>query len=330
MSTNEFRLSVRRGPEEGQTFTLSSSSVTVGRDPMAEIVLSDPEVSRQHARFTRMDHGYELQDLGSTNGTFVDGKRLGGEAVTLEAGAVITMGSNVTLVYEATVDPMATVISPEGSLDFDEPEEISEPDDALRTMIEDVDAAEEPFEPGEASFDDGLEEKAFEEQGVDDAAGSDYEATSVEFPPVVEPEALPVYEEEEEDFSFDFDEGEFGEPVATGDVASDDRTVLDMEASDISSFAQPPQEESLPSFEESSELPSFDEPQPSYNPPPAGGEASKTPPPPPPPVSPSEPDPNRRRNLIIGVIVLLLLCCCCSILVTYFYLGDIILEYVQF
>lgn len=312
MSTNEYRLSVRRGPEEGQTFTLTSSSVTVGRDPMAEIVLSDPEVSRQHARFTRTEGGYQLQDLGSTNGTFVDGKRLSGEAVGLQPGAVITMGSNVTVVYEATVDPMATVISPEG-FEFDEPDEEEEADDALRTMIEEPDIFAEESEADEPDMD------------------AEEESIPIEFPPAPEPEALPSFDlDEDDDFSFDFDEPDYGEPVAQRGVAPDDRTVLDMEAGDISSFATPSSEDdSLPSFGESSELPSFDDVDDVFEqPPPEAPSGGKMPPPPPPPSS--EPDPNRRRNMIIGIVVVLLLCCCCSILVTYFYLGDIILEYLQF
>jgi predicted component of type VI protein secretion system len=95
-----YELSVRKGPEEGQVFPLAATTIILGRDPMSDIVLTDPEVSRQHARLLETEHGYSIQDLGSTNGTFVDGRRLKGEPLPLSPGDVITMGSNVTMLYE--------------------------------------------------------------------------------------------------------------------------------------------------------------------------------------------------------------------------------------
>lgn len=318
MANNDYRLSVRRGPEEGQTFPLTSVSVTVGRDPMADIVLSDPEVSRQHARFTRTEEGYELQDLGSTNGTFVDGKRLGGEAVTLQPGAVITMGSNVTLVLEGTADPMATVVSAGSDLDFDEPE-MPDEDDGLRTMVESPEEEVEDlpgFESPAADLDD-------------DAMVSESESTAMEFPSTADTGPLRTPEEEpEDDFSFDFEEADYGEPVGpSSGVDPDDRTVLDMEASDFSSFSS--EEDSLPSFDEpsygaESELPSFEEePEPVGKPPVESPD--RIPPPPPSPPPKSEADSNRNRNIIIAVVGLLLLCCCCALLM-YFVGGDLLLE----
>jgi hypothetical protein len=62
--------------------------------------------------------------MASTNGSFVDGERLGGEPVALKPGQVIMFGSNVTLVYQAAPesDPMATVVAPVSYPE--EPEEI--------------------------------------------------------------------------------------------------------------------------------------------------------------------------------------------------------------
>ena len=52
--------------------------VVIGRDPgAADVVLDqDPEVSRRHASFSPAGAGLTVQDLGSTNGTFVNGHRL--------------------------------------------------------------------------------------------------------------------------------------------------------------------------------------------------------------------------------------------------------------
>lgn len=101
MADTLYQLTVRKGPKVGETFLLETFSLTVGRDPVSDIVLNDPEVSRQHARFTRLDSGgYHVQDLGSTNGTFVNGQRLAAEPADLQPGYTVSMGSGVTLVYE--------------------------------------------------------------------------------------------------------------------------------------------------------------------------------------------------------------------------------------
>lgn len=304
MASNDYELSVRRGPEAGQSFPLTEDSVTVGRDPMADIVLSDPEVSRQHARLTRDEEGFEIQDLGSTNGTFVDGKRLSGEPVRVSPGAVITMGSNVSLVLEAPSEPMATVISPEG-VDFPEEEE----DKAeIATTLEPLPPAPE----AEESAPEPAEEPA---EMADDV-------TSVEFPPVDAPESLAAPEEEEEELS------SFEEPEFDSEVSSEARTVLDMEVEETPFSFEPEsreeaegweaqreeQEDELPSFEEApeSELPSFGEEEAVYTP---SGSESGAPPPPPPPSPP--PKSNRNRNIIIAILVVLLLCCCITMIVGY-------------
>jgi hypothetical protein len=108
VASETYQLVVRRGPRTGQTFPLSLETITIGRDPLTDIVIEDPEVSRLHARLTRSDRGYALQDMGSTNGTFVEGQRLGGEPLELEPGQVVILGSNITLAYEAASEAKAS------------------------------------------------------------------------------------------------------------------------------------------------------------------------------------------------------------------------------
>ncbi len=101
-SSGSFRLIVRRGPQPNQIYELNKDIITLGRDITNDIVINDPEVSRHHCRMTRGGGGYTLEDLGSTNGTFVNGQRLTG-ARPLAGGDMIGLGETVTLGYESTM-----------------------------------------------------------------------------------------------------------------------------------------------------------------------------------------------------------------------------------
>ncbi len=101
-SSGSFRLIVRRGPQPNQIYELNKDIITLGRDITNDIVINDPEVSRHHCRITRGGGGYTLEDLGSTNGTFVNGQRLTG-ARPLSGGDTVGLGETVTLGYESTI-----------------------------------------------------------------------------------------------------------------------------------------------------------------------------------------------------------------------------------
>lgn len=94
-----FQLIVRRGPQPNQSYELSKEVITLGRDITNDIVINDPEVSRHHMRLTLEGNGYTLQDLGSTNGTFVNGERIM-NVKNLQNGDMIALGETVTLAYE--------------------------------------------------------------------------------------------------------------------------------------------------------------------------------------------------------------------------------------
>ncbi len=104
MSDKSYQLVVRKGPKPGQVFSLSSSTISIGRDPMSDITLSDPEVSRYHAQMVETEAGYQIQDMGSTNGTYVDGERLGSSPLHLDAGKKILLGSSVVLEYQEVAE----------------------------------------------------------------------------------------------------------------------------------------------------------------------------------------------------------------------------------
>jgi EmrB/QacA subfamily drug resistance transporter len=86
------KLRVGHGDGADQTFELVSD-VVLGRDPNADVVLSDPsgQVSRRHARISVRGTEAVLEDLLSTNGTFVNGERLDGP-YALRAGDKVTIG----------------------------------------------------------------------------------------------------------------------------------------------------------------------------------------------------------------------------------------------
>src|SRR5512139_1688414 len=109
---SQFQLIMRSGPTPGAAFTLEGDQLTIGRDSTNEIVINDAEVSRRHARLTFQGGKYVLEDLGSTNGTFVNGQRLSGPRV-LKAGEVVSFGEQIVLVFEVVnADAGATMVSP--------------------------------------------------------------------------------------------------------------------------------------------------------------------------------------------------------------------------
>lgn len=104
-----FRLILLTGTGAGTEFPLEKTELFIGRDLSNDIVINDSEVSRRHARLVMSGLTFSLEDLGSTNGTFVRGQRLS-SAVVLTPGELITMGEKVNLKFEQVqVDPNATV-----------------------------------------------------------------------------------------------------------------------------------------------------------------------------------------------------------------------------
>ncbi len=96
-----FRLVIQSGPNPGRDFPLQKSEQFLGRDLNNDIVINDAEVSRRHARIFLQGTSYVIEDLGSTNGTYINGQRLMGPYV-LRPGEIITLGEKINLVYEAT------------------------------------------------------------------------------------------------------------------------------------------------------------------------------------------------------------------------------------
>lgn len=83
-------IEVLDGDDKGFSETFEKPVVRIGADPLSDIILSDPTVSRMHAEIRRRGEGLELIDLDSTNGTFIDGMEVG--SVAISPGAIFQVG----------------------------------------------------------------------------------------------------------------------------------------------------------------------------------------------------------------------------------------------
>src|SRR5687767_12112606 len=84
------RIEVRRGPAKGRSLDLDAEPIRIGTSEGCQVRLTDPTASGVHAELTRTPMGVLARDLGSTNGTFVEGRRVQG--VYIDASTVVTVG----------------------------------------------------------------------------------------------------------------------------------------------------------------------------------------------------------------------------------------------
>lgn len=125
MGFQNARLTVIKGFNKGQVYPLDLDEITIGRGEENGIVLNIAEVSRTHAMLNREEGGYIIKDMESTNGTFVDKKRIG-DKYLLKPGDTIMLGDAIYLTYEADLDSEATLVSPR-------PDVMEEPEDTAVT-----------------------------------------------------------------------------------------------------------------------------------------------------------------------------------------------------
>lgn len=96
-------LFVIQGADQGKRFELNSKAMALGRDNSNPIRLHDTEVSRRHAEVRHIDNDFRVVDLGSANGTFVNGQQI--EQSALKAGDRIQLGQTVMLFSESPPAP---------------------------------------------------------------------------------------------------------------------------------------------------------------------------------------------------------------------------------
>jgi len=100
-----------QGAKVGTTYYITSAEAILGHDEETEIPVRDPEVSRRHARISWQSGSHYVEDLGSTNGTFLNGS-LVTSPQPLRSGDTIGLGQTL-FVFQTEADAMPTQPPPE-------------------------------------------------------------------------------------------------------------------------------------------------------------------------------------------------------------------------
>ncbi len=116
-------LVVHSGVTEPGQITLDEMSHVLGRLPHADIGLENPFVSRKHAQISFSENSYFIRDLGSKNGTYVDGDRLGDSSRILEGGELVEFGAGQVMATFALGTGTVTLPHPAPSEDQKLPRE---------------------------------------------------------------------------------------------------------------------------------------------------------------------------------------------------------------
>ena len=109
MVAGPFKLIVNQGPRPSQEYELTNEVYILGREAGSDLVIEDSQVSRRHAKLTRQGTSYLIEDLGSTNGTFVNGRRIAAQTL-LSNGDKVGLADTILL---SVVAPMPTLGSDE-------------------------------------------------------------------------------------------------------------------------------------------------------------------------------------------------------------------------
>ncbi|MBN1265345.1 MAG: FHA domain-containing protein [Anaerolineales bacterium] len=89
------------GPLNGVRWVLDEETMIIGRSPDCKFVIGDRQVSRQHAVIHKIEKGYSIRDLGSKNGTYVNGARVE-DAVILQDGDLVQLAFALQLAFIGT------------------------------------------------------------------------------------------------------------------------------------------------------------------------------------------------------------------------------------
>ncbi len=115
---NQPLLVIYKGTLAGTRWPIDKDTVTMGRASDCEIVLAERQISRYHARLEADDEGYLLRDLGSKNGTFVNGERVRGQPYRLRDGDEVSLALAIQMGFVAgdatlPLEDMADIVYPD-------------------------------------------------------------------------------------------------------------------------------------------------------------------------------------------------------------------------
>jgi predicted component of type VI protein secretion system len=129
--------------------------MTLGREAINDIPLADPEVSRRHARITYQEGRYVLEDLGSTNGTFINGRRIANPTF-LNEGDIIDVGELFSFTFQGGAGDLGATFLEPLATDADKATEIlpGSPvyDDAIPGLSYDQEPAVSASPPAQQEF----------------------------------------------------------------------------------------------------------------------------------------------------------------------------------
>ena len=91
-------LVVERGIDDVSVLPLDRDTCVLGKSPSADIVIDNPYVSRRHAQITWANGVFHIRDVGSKNGTFINGANLAGKTHQLHSGDRVELGKGQVVV----------------------------------------------------------------------------------------------------------------------------------------------------------------------------------------------------------------------------------------
>jgi pSer/pThr/pTyr-binding forkhead associated (FHA) protein len=144
-------LQVVRGRSASTTLKLADGVTTIGRHDDCLIRIKSSQVSRRHCELYEVADKLTLRDLGSSNGTFVNGKKVAGQQ-TLKHGDELTVGAVTLRVAQLGQPPVSRA----------EPSPDSKPKAADTAVLEAIAADDDEQEEFEMEFDDGDAEPVVE------------------------------------------------------------------------------------------------------------------------------------------------------------------------
>jgi DNA segregation ATPase FtsK/SpoIIIE, S-DNA-T family len=130
--TGCLELRVVGGPDAGAIHPLPRGETTIGRGSSCDVTLNDADVSRHHAAITVTGEAVTVADVGSTNGSRLDGVEIGREPVVITPGMRVRIGESTLVVFAPDEPPLALVSMPDGSRAYNRPPRLDSPPQPVR------------------------------------------------------------------------------------------------------------------------------------------------------------------------------------------------------